>query len=107
MASLDGFYQSDYLLGDQVQYAYPYFNLGLQKKFDNGTSVSLSVQDPTNTLGRLDWRYDAPWEGISTYGFNNWSEPQLQLTLTTPFGNERVKEKRARVTGAEDIRKRL
>ncbi len=106
-ASIDGRYQSDYLLGDQVQYAYPYFNLGLQKKFDDGTSVSLSVQDPTNTIGRIDWRYDAPWEGISTYGFNNWSEPQVRLTLTTRFGNERVKEKRARVTGAEDIRKRL
>ncbi|MBB4080403.1 outer membrane receptor protein involved in Fe transport [Lewinella aquimaris] len=107
LASIDGRYQSDFLLGDQVQYAYPYLNLGLQKKFERGTSVSLSVQDPTNTLGRLDWRYDAPWEGISTYGFSNFSEPQLRLTLTTPFGDERVKEKRARVTGAEDIRKRL
>lgn len=106
-ASMDGRYQSDFLLGDQVQFYYPYFNLGLRKKLSDGSSLSLSVQDPTNTLARIDWAYEQPELAMRTFGFNNTSEPQLRLTYSTNFGNRRIRGSRTRDTGATDIKKRL
>lgn len=105
-ASIDGRYMSDFIYGDQVQYLYPYLNAGIRKQFPSGASLSLSFQDITNSIGRIEWAYDQPELGIRTFGDNNWSERQIRLTYTYAFGNDKIEGKRDRQT-AEEVRSRL
>lgn len=104
--NIDGRYMSDFLFGDQVQYLYPYLNAGIQKQFDTGSTLSLSFQDITNSMGRIYWSYYQPELGIRTYGDNNWSERQLRLTYQHSFGNHQIRAKRERDT-AQEVRSRL
>ena len=105
--SVDARYASEYLLGDQVQYNYPYVNLGVRHQFPNESSLALSLQDPTNNLGRRDWSYRQPALGMTTYGNLNLAEPQVRLTYSFSLGNRGSKTRKARPTGAEEIRERL
>ena len=97
---------SDFLYGDQVQYLYPYLNAGLQKQFSSGSTLSISLQDITNSGGRINWSYYQPELGIRTYGDNNWSERQIRITYQCAFGNNQIQAKRDRQT-AEEVRSRL
>lgn len=106
-ANLDGRYMSPYIAGDQVLYLHHYINFGITKKFMNQSSLTFSVQDITATSGIIEWEYDQPELGIKTFGDNNWSERVFQLTYSFPFGNQKVKEKRNRVTGSKEERDRM
>ncbi|MDB2606900.1 outer membrane beta-barrel protein [Zobellia sp.] len=106
-ANIDGRYMSPYISGDQVLYLHHYINFGISKKFSNASSLTFSIQDITATSGIMDWEYNQPELGIRTYGDNNFSERVFQLTYSFPFGNQKVKEKRKRVTGSKEERDRM
>lgn len=106
-ANIDGRYMSPYISGDQVLYLRHYINFGISKKFGNESSLTFSIQDLTATSGIIDWEYDQPELGIRTFGDNDWSERVFQLTYSFPFGNQKLKEKRNRVTGSKEERDRM
>lgn len=106
-ANIDGRYMSPFISGDQVQYLRHYINFGVSKKFGNQSSVTFSIQDITATSGSIDWEYNQPELGIKTYGDNDWSERVFQVTYSFPFGNQKVKKKRNRVTGSKEERDRM
>ena len=106
-ASFDGRFMSDFIVGDQEQYLYPYLNLGLRKSFPGGSTLSLSLQDITNSIGRKSWEYNQPNLGVRTFGDNDFSERQVRLTYTTTFGNKELTSKRQRKTGAQEVRARM
>ncbi|SEC75381.1 Outer membrane receptor proteins, mostly Fe transport, partial [Maribacter dokdonensis] len=106
-ANIDGRYMSPFISGDQVQYLRHFINFGISKKFRNESSLTFSVQDITASSGIMDWEYDQPELGIRTYGDNDFSERVFQLTYSFPFGNQKVREKRKRVTGSKEERDRM
>ena len=105
--SVDALYASEYLHGDQVKYDYPYVNLGIRYQFPNESSLALSVQDPTNNLGRRDWAYRQPALGMATYGRVSFAEAQVRLTYSLLLGRLGSTDRKVRATGAEEIRERL
>lgn len=106
-ASIDGRYLSDFLYGDQVQFLHPFINLGVRKQFPNGSSLSFSFQDITNTIGKNEWEYNQPELGARTFGNNNFSERQIRVTYAATFGNQKISKKRARNTGAQEEKNRM
>jgi hypothetical protein len=92
--SVDSRYLSRYLDGDQKKFLYPYVNLGVRKKFPSGSSLSISFQDITNSIGKRLWEYHQPELGIRTYGHNDFSERQVWFTYTHLFGNQKISNKR-------------
>jgi len=103
----DGRYMSDFLEGDQRKFNYPYLNLGIQKKFSSGSSLSFTVQDITNEVGKRNWEYHQPELGIRTFGNNDFSERQVRVTFTHLFGNQKLSGKRQRKTGSDDVKNRM
>jgi len=106
-ANLDGRYMSPYIAGDQVQHLRHYINFGISKKFRDQSSLTFSVQDLSASSGKIDWEYHQPELGIKTYGDNDFSERVFQVTYSFPFGNQKVKQKRNRVTGSKEERDRM
>lgn len=106
-ASLDGRYMSPFFYGDQKFTLRPFFNFGIRKRFSSGATLSLAVQDITNSADRNAWEYHQPEISIRTFGLTDWSERQVRLTYTMPFGNQSLAKKRARNTGAEEVKSRL
>lgn len=104
---MDGMYMSRFLDGDQVKYVPPYFNIGLRKEFSSGSSLSITVQDIANSMGKIDWEYHQPALGIKTFGDNDFSERQIRITYTLTFGNQKLSGKRQRETGAEEVKSRM
>lgn len=104
---LDGMYMNQFLVGDQIQKIPPYFNIGLRKKFQSGSSLSIAVQDIVNSMGKIDWEYTQPELGIRTFGNNDFSERQIRITYTLMFGNQNLSGKRQRETGAEEVKTRM
>ncbi len=106
-ASLDGRYISRYLSGDQWYEDHPYLNFGIRKKFPSGSSLSLTLQDMTNSIGKRKWEYHQPGLEIRTFGRNDFSERQVRITYTFLFGNHKLPGKRERETGAEEVKSRM
>lgn len=104
---VDGLYRSDYLVGDQRQYNWPFVNMGVRKKFPSGSSLNLSAQDIANSGGRKDWEYQQTELAIRTYGHNDFSERQIRITYTVLLGNQKLKGKRQRNTGSDDVKGRM
>lgn len=105
--NMDGMYRTHFLVGDQRQYTWPYLNLAVQKKFASGSSLIISAQDIANSIGKIDWEYYQSELGIKTYGHNDFSERQIRVTYTHLFGNQKLRDKRERKTGADDVKKRM
>ena len=106
-ASMDGRYQSPFLLGDQEQYLHPYLNMGIKKEFAQGNSLGIVFQDITNSSYKIDWEYDQPALAVRTFGLTNLSERQVRITYTTLLGNKKLTDKRQRKTGAEELKGRM
>lgn len=106
-ASLDGRYQSCYLIGDQEQNNPPYLNMGIKKEFVQGNSLGIVFQDLTNSSYKHVWEYSQPALDVRTFGLTNLSERQLRVTYTHLFGNKKLTVKRQRKTGTEEIKDRM
>ncbi len=105
--NFDGRYMSPFLYGDQKFTLSPFFNLGIRKSFSSGASLSLSIQDISNSADRIEWEYEQPEIGIRTFGLTDWSERQIRLTYMMSLGNRKIAKKRIRNTGAEEVKSRL
>jgi hypothetical protein len=106
-ASVDGRYQSWYLIGDQEQFRYPSLHAGIRKEFAGGHTLGIMGQDLGNCIGKNFWSYQQAELGIRTFGNNNFSERQVRLTYTHLFGNSKLSGKRERKTGAEEVKSRM
>lgn len=105
--SINAQYQSPYLVGDQELFDYPYLHLGIKKDFPGGSSLGFVFQDATNSSAKRKWEYYQPELGIRTFGNNNFSERQIRITYTHPFGNKKLLAKRERSTGTGDVKSRM
>jgi len=106
-ASLDGRYQSWYLVGDQEQFLHPYLHLGIRKEFPGGNMLGMVAQNLTNYSGKKLWEYSQSALGIRTFGNNNFSERQVRVTYLHLFGNKKLSGKRERKTGTEEVKSRM
>jgi hypothetical protein len=76
---------------------------GLQKKFSNKKDVlRFSANDIFNSGGYFKYADNLPIAGTIITGDLNFGMVAFKLTYTHNFGNKSLKDKRDRVTGAED-----
>ncbi len=104
---LSGFYQSKSLSGVNVQRAYGSLDFGIKKKLA-GKNGSL-IFSATNLLNSQDYyiNADIPEKNLSTHLHVNWVQRAFKLTYTRNFGNDKLKERRERATGAEEEKERV
>ena len=99
---LSGFY---YAGGNWGFYKYSpagSLNLGIQKKFiKNRSTLSFNIR---NILNTLTFQYSAykPEQNLIQKNRSDYSYTNCSLSFTHNFGNDKVKGKRERLTGAED-----
>lgn len=104
---LSGFYQSDRLEGVYIQKAYGALNFGVKKKLaGNKGTFSFSAN---NILITNDMILDAdyPEKNLVTDFHIRFNQRIFSLTYSRNFGNNKLKEKRERTTGAEDEKGRV
>jgi hypothetical protein len=102
---LSGFYNSPSLAGISKQGGYQSINFGIQKKFENNAKLRFAF----NNIFGNDFYYVTTNANKS---YNNVAAFHLEkrifnLSYTCNFGNKKLKENRARTTGAEEIKRRL
>ncbi len=93
--------------GDQVKFDLLSLNVGLQKKFPSGNTVTVAANDLLNRSLRIPWEYQQPELDIHTSGFNQVSERQVRITYAFSFGNKKIAKHRQRKTGSEEERNRV
>ncbi len=93
--------------GDQIKADMINVNIGLQKKFRSGSTLSLAVNDLLNAGLRIPWEYHQPEISIRTWGLTQVSERQVRLTYSFNFGNKKVTRYRHRKTGSDEERNRV
>jgi len=104
---LSGFYQSDRLEGVYIQKAHGALNFGIKKKLaGNKGTLSFSAN---NILITNDMILDAdyPEKNLVTDFHIRFNQRIFSLTYSRNFGNNKLKEKRERTTGAEDEKGRV
>ncbi|UOB18940.1 outer membrane beta-barrel family protein [Abyssalbus ytuae] len=82
-------------------------DIGLQKKFHNGTVVSLNVSDVFNSSSQWPIRADLSGQGILYDWKYDGEGPVFRINLSIPFGDTNLKKKEKRSSGSEDEQKRL
>jgi outer membrane receptor protein involved in Fe transport len=104
---LTGFYQSSLLSGSNVQKAYGSLDAGIRKKLPGrkGT-ITFSAGNILNTQDMvIDMKY--PALNQATHLHIRFVQRTFRLTWTCNFGNDKLKAKRERVTGADDGKGRV
>ncbi|MHA4847583.1 outer membrane beta-barrel protein [Flavitalea antarctica] len=104
---LTGFYQSPYLDGLLYRAALGSLDIGFKKLLPgNYGTVSLNATNILNTMEfRREW--DMPAQNLVGYFYMTPARGNVKLTYSKNFGKEKLKEKRARVTGADDAKSRV
>ena len=82
-------------------------DLGIQKKFVNGSSLSLNVTDVFDTGTQWHLITDIPQSGIYYNWFGNYEGSIFRLSYTMPIGNKKVASREKRVKGSEEELQRL
>ena len=106
-AELVGFFQSAYLDGIIYRPGYWSLDMGVRKNLP-GKSGSLSL-NMTNVFNSIWSKREWDWPDQNLVGYFNImpSRRTLKLTYSKNFGKDKLKEKRARVTGADDAKSRV
>ncbi|MBS1600949.1 MAG: TonB-dependent receptor [Bacteroidetes bacterium] len=104
---LSGFYQSRLMEGIYVQDAYGALNFGIRKKLA-GTKGAI-IFSANNILVTNDKILHAnyPGQNLVTDLHIRFNQRVFSLTYSRSFGNNKIKEKRERTTGAEDEKGRV
>ena len=95
------------LSGNQVRLDIINVNVGFNKRFPDGSSLNLAFMDLLNQRVKITMVYDDPALDIYTSGLLDWSERQVRLTYSVPFGNQKVKKFRQRRTASDEERRRV
>jgi hypothetical protein len=104
---VSGFYQSQRLEGIYVQQAYGSLNFGIKKKLNgNKGSLIFSANNILVTQDKILYA-DYPERNLVTDFHINFVQRSFKLTYTRNFGNNKLKERIERSTGAEDEKGRV
>jgi len=77
-------------------------DFGLQKKFpEKKSDLKLSVRNILNTMDSKSTT-SLPEQNLFIKSFHKWNSINFSLTFTHNFGNDNIKGKRERTTGAEE-----
>jgi hypothetical protein len=104
---ISGFYQSQRLEGIYTQKGYGSLNIGVRKKLAGRSGVL--ILSATNLLNSETTilKADYPERNLVTDLQIAFTQRTIKLTYTRSFGNNSLKERRERSTGAEDERGRV
>jgi hypothetical protein len=104
---LSGFYYSSGLFGLTKFDPFGAVNFGLQKKFGEGKrNLRFGITDIFRSLKINGYTY-IPEQYLDTRFFGRFTQRTFNLTYTSNFGNDKLKDKRTRSTGSEDERRRV
>ena len=104
---LTGFYQTARIEGVYMQKAYGSLDAGIRKKLP-GKKGAITIS-ASNILNTADYVLvaDHPERNLETNLRIGFTQPAFRLTYSRSFGNNKLKEKRERDTGAEDEKGRV
>ena len=104
---LSGFYGTGGLFGIVAMDPIGTVNVGLQKKFgETGGTLRVGYDDVFNTL-RFRGETDLPEQNQYFKADLVFQVPTFKIGYSYNFGNQQVKAKRERATGAEEERRRI
>lgn len=103
---LNGFYNSAAIFGRSVINPIYGINLGVQKKFSNGSALRFNIRDILNSI-EFSGGTDIPSEGFVTDGTFDFSNRTFSLSYSYNFGNNKLESSRQRSTGSEEERNRV
>jgi hypothetical protein len=101
-----GFYNSESLDGISKTGAYYNLNMGLRKRFNNDSQLSLAVNNMFKFQNNV-YSINSVAQDYATntlYKFETW---KFRLSYLVKFGNSKLKDKKSRATGAEEIQTRV
>ncbi len=104
---LDANYNSLQYIGMTSFEAQIGLNLGVQKKFNNGATVSMNASDLLDSISLWDLTSNIPEQNIY-YNFNYKGEGRIvRLNISIPIGNKEMKMKDQRKYGSSEEQSRL
>ncbi len=103
---VSGFYNSPSVWGGTfLNKAFWGIDGGVQKRFwQDKATLKLTVSD---IFKSMQWRGISNFSGLYMDASGGWESRQLKVNFSYRFGNKAIKKQRERITGSDDVNKRL